>query len=154
MVMIDKKVFSDALANYKRDFVAGWWENEKFKWEAVKCFQDNWNIDAEDFSFSLPFVGGELLLAAFRMRGERGSESVEPEMAAGSVFFVWGPDLCQAGCGHESAQFRKHNDCSHKIAVESSHAFRLARQQPGGQEGQACGTGRGRKRKQAYSQHC
>lgn len=103
------------------------------------------NIDAEDFSFSLPFVGGELLLAAFRMRGERGSESVEPEMAAGSVFFVWGPDLCQAGCGHESAQFRKHNGCSHKIAVESSHAFRLARQQPGGQEGQACGTGRGRK---------
>lgn len=48
--MIDKKVFSDALANYKRDFVAGWWENEKFKWEAVKCFQDNWNIDAEDFA--------------------------------------------------------------------------------------------------------
>lgn len=48
--MIDKKAFSDALANYKKDFVAGWWADEKFKWEAVKCFQDNWNIDAEDFA--------------------------------------------------------------------------------------------------------
>ena len=50
MVMIDKKAFSDALVNYKKDFVAGWWADEKFKWEAVKCFQDNWNIDAEDFA--------------------------------------------------------------------------------------------------------
>lgn len=48
--MIEKKAFSDALANYKKDFVAGWWEDEKFKWEAVKCFQDNWNINAEDFA--------------------------------------------------------------------------------------------------------
>lgn len=48
--MIAKKAFSDALANYKKDFVAGWWADEKFKWEAVKCFQDNWNIDAEDFA--------------------------------------------------------------------------------------------------------
>lgn len=48
--MIDKKAFSDALVNYKKDFVAGWWADEKFKWEAVKCFQDNWNIDAEDFA--------------------------------------------------------------------------------------------------------
>ena len=48
--MIDKKAFSDALSNYKKDFVAGWWANENFKWEAVKCFQDNWNADAEDFA--------------------------------------------------------------------------------------------------------
>ena len=48
--MIDKKAFSDALENYKKDFVAGWWADECFKWEAVKCFQDNWNIDAEDFA--------------------------------------------------------------------------------------------------------
>ena len=48
--MIEQKVFSEALLNYKKDFVAGWWDNEKFKWEAVKCFQDNWNIDADDFS--------------------------------------------------------------------------------------------------------
>lgn len=48
--MIDKKAFSDALVNYKKDFVAGWWADENFKWEAVKCFQDNWNIDAENFA--------------------------------------------------------------------------------------------------------
>ena len=48
--MIDKKAFSDALANYKKDFVAGWWADENFKWEAVKCFQDNWNIEAENFA--------------------------------------------------------------------------------------------------------
>ena len=47
--MFDEKIFLDALSNYKKDFVAGWWQDEKFKWEAVKCFQDNWNIDAEDF---------------------------------------------------------------------------------------------------------
>ena len=48
--MIDKKAFSDAVENYKKDFVAGWWADESFKWEAVKCFQDNWNIDAENFA--------------------------------------------------------------------------------------------------------
>lgn len=25
------------------------WEDEKYKWEAVQCFQDNWNIESEDF---------------------------------------------------------------------------------------------------------
>lgn len=48
--MIDKKAFSNAVENYKKDFIAGWWADESFKWEAVKCFQDNWNIDAEDFA--------------------------------------------------------------------------------------------------------
>ena len=48
--MFDEKIFLDALSNYKKDFAAGWWQDEKFKWEAVKCFQDNWDIDAEDFS--------------------------------------------------------------------------------------------------------
>ena len=33
---------------YKQD-LPKYWNNEKYKWEAVKCFQDNWNIDAEDF---------------------------------------------------------------------------------------------------------
>lgn len=47
--MFDEKIFLDALSNYKKDFATGWWQDEKFKWEAVKCFQDNWNIDAEDF---------------------------------------------------------------------------------------------------------
>ena len=48
--MIDKEKFQEALSKYKEDFQGKWWEDEKFKWEAVKCFQDNWNIEAEDFA--------------------------------------------------------------------------------------------------------
>lgn len=47
--MFDKERFKVALENYKKDFPT-WWEEEKYKWEAVKCFQDNWNIDAVNFS--------------------------------------------------------------------------------------------------------
>ena len=47
--MFDKERFKFALENYKKDFPT-WWEKEKYKWEAVKCFQDNWNIDAVNFS--------------------------------------------------------------------------------------------------------
>lgn len=34
--------------HYQKD-VKNFWKNEKYKWEAVKCFQDNWNIDSADF---------------------------------------------------------------------------------------------------------
>lgn len=34
----------------KRDFVLTQWEDEKYKWEAVKCFQDNWYVEADDFA--------------------------------------------------------------------------------------------------------
>ena len=27
--------------------------NEIYKWQAVKCFQDNWDIEAEDFATML-----------------------------------------------------------------------------------------------------
>lgn len=36
------------LARYKAD-LPKFWEDEKYKWEAVQHFQDNWDIDAEDF---------------------------------------------------------------------------------------------------------
>lgn len=36
------------LSLYKQD-LPFFWEDEKYKWEAVKQFQDNWNIDAENF---------------------------------------------------------------------------------------------------------
>lgn len=36
-------------SGYKKDFVATHWNEEKYKWEAVKCFQDNWDIHAADF---------------------------------------------------------------------------------------------------------
>ena len=36
------------LSLYKQD-LPSFWEDEKYKWEAVKQFQDNWDIEAEDF---------------------------------------------------------------------------------------------------------
>lgn len=56
--MIDQAKLQDVLRCYKRDFVSFiWndkdykrWNDEKFKWEAVKCFQEHWNVNAEDFA--------------------------------------------------------------------------------------------------------
>ena len=48
--MIDKLRFQEFLAKYKVDFVNSNWKNEKFKWIAVKCFQDNWDINATEFA--------------------------------------------------------------------------------------------------------
>lgn len=47
--MYNKEKLEILLDDYKKHFMERW-ENEKFKWEAVKRFQDNWNIEAEDFS--------------------------------------------------------------------------------------------------------
>ncbi len=47
--MLDQTRLKDKLEMYKRDFIPHW-ENEKFKWEAVKTFQDNWDINAGDFA--------------------------------------------------------------------------------------------------------
>ena len=40
----------EGLVQYKKVFVSEQWPNEKYKWEAVKCFQDNWDINAKDFA--------------------------------------------------------------------------------------------------------
>ena len=48
--MIDKARLQDALSYYKKDFVQKQWLNEQYKWEAVKHFQDNWDINAPDFA--------------------------------------------------------------------------------------------------------
>ena len=42
----------EVLARYKSDF-AKYWEDEKYKWVAVQHFQENWNIEAEDFAAML-----------------------------------------------------------------------------------------------------
>ena len=39
----------ETIQNYKKNFLQ-YWEAEKYKWVAVKHFQDHWNIDAEDFA--------------------------------------------------------------------------------------------------------
>ena len=47
--MFDRFRLKDVLAQYKQSFVSTQWGNEKYKWEAVKWFQDNWDVNAQDF---------------------------------------------------------------------------------------------------------
>lgn len=47
--MFDQFRLKDVLAHYKQSFVSTQWGNEKYKWEAVKWFQDNWDVNASDF---------------------------------------------------------------------------------------------------------
>lgn len=42
-------MLSKLLAKYREE-LPSYWKDEKYKWEAVKHFQKNWNVDAEDFS--------------------------------------------------------------------------------------------------------
>ena len=46
MIKIEK--LKQILEGYKAYFPSRW-EDEKYKWEAIKHFQDHWNIDAENF---------------------------------------------------------------------------------------------------------
>ena len=48
MNIIDLEKLKPVLNGYKSYFPEHW-EDEKFKWEAVKHFQHYWNIDAENF---------------------------------------------------------------------------------------------------------
>ena len=48
--MFDQFRLKDVLAQYKQNFVSTQWGNEKYKWEAVKWFQDNWDVNAADFA--------------------------------------------------------------------------------------------------------
>ncbi len=48
--MINRDKLTDALTQYKQDFVSIQWSEEKYKWEAVKWFQDNWDVNAPDFA--------------------------------------------------------------------------------------------------------
>ena len=47
--MFDQFRLKDVLAQYKQNFVSTQWGNEKYKWEAVKWFQDNWDVNAQKF---------------------------------------------------------------------------------------------------------
>ena len=46
--MISFEKLEPIIAGYKAYFPIHW-EDEKYKWEAIKHFQDHWNIDAENF---------------------------------------------------------------------------------------------------------
>ena len=49
-MMFDKFRLTSVLKDYKKALASGWWGDEQFKWEAIKCFQDNWNINATNFA--------------------------------------------------------------------------------------------------------
>ena len=40
----------EVLAEYKRRFVQQQWPEEKYKWEAVQCFQLHWDVNSADFA--------------------------------------------------------------------------------------------------------
>lgn len=48
--MFDPLRLQDVLTIYKQDFTSRQWPNEKYKWVAVKWFQDNWDVNAPDFA--------------------------------------------------------------------------------------------------------
>ena len=48
--MINKSNLNNILKEYKADFISKIWPDEKYKWEAIKCFQDNWDINADNFT--------------------------------------------------------------------------------------------------------
>ena len=48
--MFDHSKFAAVLVAYKQNFVSKQWGDEKYKWEAVKWFQDNWDVNAPDFA--------------------------------------------------------------------------------------------------------
>ena len=48
--MFNKDRLKNAIVEYKKCFVKTQWPNEKYKWEAIKCFQDNWDVNSDDFA--------------------------------------------------------------------------------------------------------
>ena len=46
--MIDESALQDYLTEYKEAFVSEIWPDEKYKWQAVQHFQDNWDLGADD----------------------------------------------------------------------------------------------------------
>ena len=48
-VKIDAVEFEKALGAYKKAFNLDHWNAERYKWVAIKNFQDNWDINADDF---------------------------------------------------------------------------------------------------------
>ena len=48
--MLNQSCLQNAIAKYKDEFDEFQWKNEKYKWEAVKWFQDHWNANSPDFA--------------------------------------------------------------------------------------------------------
>lgn len=48
--MFNKLYLEKNLDKYKENFLTNWWNDEKYKWEAVKYFQENWNVSSDNFA--------------------------------------------------------------------------------------------------------
>lgn len=48
--MFNMTKYKEVLEHYKDGFDSEHWNKEGYKWEMVKHFQDNWDVDAEDFA--------------------------------------------------------------------------------------------------------
>ena len=48
--MFDAMRLKEVLVQYKQNFVSKQWGNEKYKWEAVQWFQNNWDVNALNFA--------------------------------------------------------------------------------------------------------
>lgn len=46
---MDKMKLADALVQYKEVLSDKWWADEKYKWEAVRHFQQHWDVNSSDF---------------------------------------------------------------------------------------------------------
>lgn len=47
--MFNQNHLKEILVQYKQDFASWHWKNERYKWEAVKWFQDHWDVNSLDF---------------------------------------------------------------------------------------------------------
>lgn len=66
----DININIDTLNGYLASYINGFdsnWENEKYKWEAIRTFQQNWDVNATDFSKMLDkaLAKTDNLLAAY-----------------------------------------------------------------------------------------
>ena len=64
--MFNEGKLDSIITEYKKQFIQSQWLKEKFKWEAVKCFQDNWDISTDNFTemFKKSLVKTENLLSS------------------------------------------------------------------------------------------
>lgn len=76
---MNKSALNEILEKYKKAFPV-WWEHpnhrEKYKWIAVKWFQDNWNIDAPDFCEMLK-LALDKTVNLIESQGVRGRDMIE-----------------------------------------------------------------------------
>ena len=88
--MIDIVKLRPILAGYKAYFPSHW-EDEKYKWEAIKHFQDHWNIEAE-FGFGYIYTHYDVYPCArcgTKIAKDRSHNYVGPTKAAINLVYTF-----------------------------------------------------------------